>query len=47
MTRPAVAELRRGTTPTDTMRPCAATVVILKGAVRERDEVIAGCAKKD
>jgi len=45
--RPAlpVAELRGDTAPADTIRAYAATVVILKGAVRERDAVIAGCAK--
>lgn len=47
MTQPElpVAELKRGTAPADTIRAYAAAVVILKGAVRERDAVIAGCTK--
>ena len=40
-----MAELKRGTAPADTIRAYAATVVILKAAVRERDAVLAGCAK--
>lgn len=40
-----VGALTPGTGPADTMRAYAATVVILKGAVNERDEVIAGCEK--
>ncbi len=45
LTRPAmpIAKLKADSTPADTMRAYAATVAILKGAVRERDEVIAGC----
>jgi hypothetical protein len=33
--------------PADTMRAYAAAVAILKGAVRERDAVLAGCAHPD
>jgi hypothetical protein len=33
--------------PADTMRAYAAAVAILKGAVRERDAVLAGCARAD
>ncbi len=44
--RPAlpIAGLRAGSAPADTVRAYAATVAILKGAVAERDAVIAGCA---
>jgi hypothetical protein len=38
-----VATLAAGSAPADTLRAYAATVVLLKGAVRDRDEVIAGC----
>jgi hypothetical protein len=39
-----IAELKMDSAPPDTIRAYAATVAILKGAVRERDLVIAGCA---
>jgi hypothetical protein len=38
-----IAALRGESSAADTIRSYAATVVILKGAVRERDAVIAGC----
>ncbi len=41
----ALAALSANSTPADTIRAYAATVAILKGAVTERDDVIAGCAK--
>ena len=40
-----VGALRPDSLPADTMKAYAATVAILKGAVDERDEVIAGCEK--
>ena len=40
-----VSALRPGTTPAATMRAFAGSIVILKGAVRERDEIIKGCEK--
>lgn len=44
--RPAlpIAALKPESAPADTIRAYAETVVILKGAVGERDMVIAGCA---
>ena len=39
-----IAALRADSAPDDTIRAYAATVAILKGAVRERDFVIGGCA---
>ncbi|MGH7935214.1 MAG: hypothetical protein ACREQN_18890 [Candidatus Binataceae bacterium] len=44
--RPAlpIAQLTPTAMPADTIRAYAATVVLLKGAVKERDAVIAGCA---
>ena len=39
-----IAELKMDSAAPDTIRAYAATVAILKGAVRERDLVIAGCA---
>ncbi|MGH7842853.1 MAG: hypothetical protein ACREQT_15235, partial [Candidatus Binataceae bacterium] len=39
-----VATLRADAGAATTMRSYAATVAILKGAVRERDALIAGCA---
>ena len=39
------AGLTAGSPPADTMRAYAAAVAILKGAVRERDAVLAGCAR--
>jgi hypothetical protein len=39
-----VARLMATAAPADTIRAYAATIVILKAAVRERDEIIAGCA---
>lgn len=42
-----VAELKSDTPPADTLKAYASTIVILKGAVDERDEVIAGCVKPD
>ena len=46
LTPPAlpIAGLKAGSSPADTMRAYAAAVSILKGAVRERDAVLAGCA---
>jgi hypothetical protein len=45
LTHPAlpIAGLKPGSSPADTMRAYAAAVTILKGAVRERDAVLAGC----
>lgn len=40
-----LAALRLDSPPADTIRAYAATVVILKGAVRERDALLAGCAQ--
>ena len=40
----AVAGLVPDSPPADTIRAYAATVVTLKGAVTERDAIIAGCA---
>ncbi|MGH7914268.1 MAG: hypothetical protein ACREPW_06425, partial [Candidatus Binataceae bacterium] len=42
-----IAGLKPGSPPADTMRAYAAAVVLLKGAVRERDAVLAGCARAD
>jgi hypothetical protein len=44
--RPAlpISALGTGVSPADTIRSYAATVVILKGAVRDGDALIAGCA---
>ena len=39
-----IADLKADSAPADTIRAYAATVVLLKGAVQERDLVIAGCA---
>ena len=39
-----IAALKTDSAPDDTIRAYAATVAILKGAVRERDLAIAGCA---
>ncbi len=39
-----IAALKSDSAPDDTIRAYAATVAILKGAVRQRDLVIAGCA---
>ena len=40
-----IAGLVPASPPADTMRAYAAAVAILKGAVRERDAVLAGCAR--
>jgi hypothetical protein len=40
-----IAELHADSAPADTIRAYAATVVMLKGAVSERDAVIAGCKR--
>jgi hypothetical protein len=40
-----IAALKPGSPPADTMRAYAAAVAILKGAVRERDAVLAGCVQ--
>jgi hypothetical protein len=40
-----IAGLKPVSAPADTMRAYAAAVAILKGAVRERDAVLAGCAR--
>jgi hypothetical protein len=47
LTHPALplVGLKPGSSPADTMRAYAAAVTILKGAVRERDAVLAGCAR--
>ncbi|MGZ6228134.1 MAG: hypothetical protein ACXWNE_08395, partial [Candidatus Binataceae bacterium] len=42
-----IAGLKAGSPPADTIRAYAAAVAILKGAVRERDAVLAGCARAD
>ncbi|HVB81417.1 MAG TPA: hypothetical protein VNE82_15905 [Candidatus Binataceae bacterium] len=42
-----LAGLRPSSPPADTMRAYAAAVAILKGAVRERDAVLAGCARAE
>ena len=49
LARPAlpIAGLKAGSPPADTIRAYAAAVAILKGAVRERDAVLAGCARAD
>ena len=39
-----LSALKADSAPADTIRAYAATVAILKGAVQERDSVIAGCA---
>ena len=39
-----LAALKADSPPADTIRAYAATVAILKGAVQERDSVLAGCA---
>jgi len=39
-----IGALKADSAPADTIRAYAATVAILKGAVRERDLAIAGCA---
>jgi hypothetical protein len=46
--RPAlpIASLSEDSSPADTMRAYAASVVILKGAVRQRDEILAGCTRE-
>lgn len=45
--RPAlpIAALTAASAPADTLRAYAATVILLKGLVRERDALIAGCAE--
>jgi hypothetical protein len=40
-----IAGLSSSSKPADTIRAYAASITILKGVVRERDEVIAGCAQ--
>jgi len=47
LARPAlpIAALKPSSPPADTLRAYAATVVLLKGAVEERDAVLAGCMK--
>jgi hypothetical protein len=40
-----LAALKLDSPPADTMRAYAAAVAILKGAVRERDALLAGCAR--
>jgi hypothetical protein len=39
-----IGRLTAASPPADTIRAYAASVIILKGVVRERDGVIAGCA---
>jgi hypothetical protein len=41
--RLAIASLEPGSPPADTIRAYASTVATLKGAVRERDILLAGC----
>src|SRR6185437_13933539 len=41
-----LGSLKAGSPPADTMRAYAAAVAILKGAVRERDAVLAGCKRR-
>jgi hypothetical protein len=45
--RPAlpIATLSATSAPADTIRAYAATVIVLKGLVRERDTIIAGCSE--
>jgi type IV pilus biogenesis protein CpaD/CtpE len=47
LTRPVlpVATLALTSRPADTIRAYAASIVLLKGAVRQRDAVIAGCVR--
>lgn len=40
-----IAALTAASAPADTIRAYAATVIVLKGLVRERDARIAGCAQ--
>ncbi len=40
-----IARLEHDSTPADTIRAYAATVAILKGAVAERDVILAGCTR--
>ena len=42
-----IASLKSEPSPADTMRAYAASIAILKGAVRQRDAVLAGCARAD
>jgi hypothetical protein len=46
-TRPAlpIASLTPASAPADTLRAYAATIILLKGLVRERDALIAGCSE--
>ncbi|MBF6569085.1 MAG: hypothetical protein IVW54_09430 [Candidatus Binataceae bacterium] len=39
-----ISELTPSSTPADTIRAYASAVAILKGAVRQRDQMITGCA---
>ena len=39
-----IATLKADSAPADTIRAYAATIAVLKGAVQERDALIAGCA---
>ncbi len=39
-----IATLGAGSPPADTVRSYAATVVVLKAALAERDSILAGCA---
>lgn len=47
-TRPAlpIAGLSERSSPADTMRAYAASIVILKGAVEERDQILRGCTRE-
>lgn len=49
LAKPALplSALKADSAPADTIRAYAATVAVLKGAVRERDSVLAGCAAPD
>ncbi len=40
-----IRDLGKGSTPADTVRAYAASIVILKGAVQQRDDLLKGCAK--
>jgi hypothetical protein len=42
-----ISGLKPSSPPADTIRAYAAAVAILKGAVRERDAVLEGCARAD
>ena len=49
MSRPGlpIVELSAGSSPAETMRAYAASIALLKGAVSQRDEILAGCARPE